>query len=199
MKRTILRKTAFLVVLAFVFTLSANADGGNKKLNSEKSKVEWLGKKVTGEHSGTIKVSEGSLMLNGDKLEKGSFVVDMGTIVCTDIKDDGYRTKLEGHLKSDDFFGVEKYPEAKFEMLKAKNLGEGNYEVHGNITIKDITKPISFKVNMHQHGNDLHVSGKIVIDRSQFNVRYGSGSFFDNLGDKTIYDDFELTLDLYLQ
>jgi len=199
MKRTILRKTAFLVVLAFVFTLSASADGGNKKLNSEKSKVEWLGKKVTGEHSGTIKVSEGSLMLNGDKLEKGSFVVDMGTIVCTDIKDDGYRTKLEGHLKSDDFFGVEKYPEAKFEMLKAKNLGEGNYEVHGNITIKDITKPISFKVNMHQHGNDLHVSGKIVIDRSQFNVRYGSGSFFDNLGDKTIYDDFELTLDLYLQ
>ncbi|WP_282124864.1 YceI family protein [Marinifilum flexuosum] len=199
MKRTILRKTAFLVVLAFVFTFSANADGGNKKLNSEKSKVEWLGKKVTGEHSGTIKVSEGSLMLNGDKLEKGSFVVDMGTIVCTDIKDDGYRTKLEGHLKSDDFFGVEKYPEAKFEMLKAKNLGEGNYEIHGNITIKDITKPISFKVNMHQHGNDVHVSGKIVIDRSQFNVRYGSGSFFDNLGDKTIYDDFELTLDLYLQ
>lgn len=199
MKRTILRKTAFLVVLAFVFTFSASADGGNKKLNSEKSKVEWLGKKVTGEHSGTIKVSEGSLMLNGDKLEKGSFVVDMGTIVCTDIKDDEYRAKLEGHLKSDDFFGVKKYPEAKFEMLKARNLGEGNYEVHGNITIKDITKPISFKVNMHQHGNDLHVSGKIVIDRSQFNVRYGSGSFFDNLGDKTIYDDFELTLDLYLQ
>ncbi|PXY02758.1 lipid-binding protein [Marinifilum breve] len=199
MKRTIFRRTAFLVALAFVFTLSASADGGNKKLNSEKSKVEWLGKKVTGEHSGTIKVSEGSLMLNGDKLEKGSFVVDMATIVCTDIKDDGYRAKLEGHLKSDDFFGVEKYPEAKFEMQKAKNLGEGNYEVHGNITIKDITKPISFKVNMHQHGNDLHVSGKIVIDRSKFNVRYGSGSFFDNLGDKTIYDDFELTLDLYLQ
>ncbi|WP_321298291.1 YceI family protein [Marinifilum fragile] len=199
MKRTIFRKTAFLVALAFVFTISASADGGSKKLNSEKSKVEWLGKKVTGEHSGTIKVSEGSLMLKGDKLEKGSFVVDMGTIVCTDIKDESYRAKLEGHLKSDDFFGVEKYPEAKFEMLKAKNLGDGSYEIHGNITIKDITKPISFKINMHQHGNDLHVSGKIVIDRSQFNVRYGSGSFFDNLGDKTIYDDFELTLDLYLQ
>ncbi|MDQ2179061.1 YceI family protein [Marinifilum sp. D714] len=199
MKRTILRKTAFLVVLAFVFTISASADGGSKKLNSEKSKVEWLGKKVTGEHSGIIKVSEGSLMLNGDKLEKGSFVVDMTSIENTDIKDDGYKAKLEGHLKSDDFFGVEKYPEAKFEMLKAKNLGDGSYEVHGNITIKGITKPISFNVHMHHHGNDLHVSGKIVIDRSQFNVRYGSGSFFDNLGDKTIYDNFELTLDLYLQ
>jgi polyisoprenoid-binding protein YceI len=138
-------------------------------------------------------------MFKGDKLEKGSFVVNMSTIVCTDIKDEGYRAKLEGHLKSDDFFGVEKYPESKFEVVKAKNLGNGNYEVHGNITIKGITKPISFNVNMHHHGDDLHVSGKIVIDRSKFNVRYGSGSFFDNLGDKTIYDDFELSLDLYLQ
>ncbi|NOU58660.1 YceI family protein [Marinifilum caeruleilacunae] len=199
MKKSILKLTSLFVILSFVFAGNVLADNGSKKLNSEKSKVEWLGKKVTGEHSGTIKISEGHLVFKDDQLEKGSFVVDMSTIENTDIKDEGYRAKLVGHLKSDDFFGVEQHPKSTFEIVKTKKLGNGNYEVHGNITIKGITKPISFNVNMHQHGDDLHVSGKIVIDRSKFNVRYGSGSFFDNLGDKTIYDDFELSLDLYLQ
>lgn len=199
MRKTIVKKSSILLALVLFCSFGVLAHKGNKKLNSEKSKVEWLGKKVTGEHTGTIKVSDGFLVFDGDNLKKGTFVVDMSTIVNTDIKDEGYRAKLEGHLKSDDFFGVEKYPESKFEIVKTKNLGDGNYEVHGNVTIKGITKPISFKVNLHHHGEDLHVSGKIVIDRSKFNVRYGSGSFFDNLGDKTIYDDFELSLDLYLQ
>ena len=195
------RKMKLLVVLfACTFFVASNVTAnGVKKLNTEKSKIEWLGKKVTGEHTGTIKVSEGKIVLNGSKIEKGSFVVDMTTLANTDIKDDGYRAKLEGHLKSDDFFGVDKYPKSKFVIVESKSLGDGNHKVKGNITIKGITKPIEFTVNLHQHGEGVHVSGKVVIDRSKFNVRYGSGTFFDNLGDKTIYDDFELNLDLYLQ
>ncbi|WP_421919160.1 YceI family protein [Marinifilum sp.] len=199
MKKAILKMTSVFVVLVFILSTNAYANQANKKLKSEKSTVKWLGKKVTGEHSGTIKIKKGHLVFKDDQLEKGTFVVDMTSIVNTDIKDEGYRAKLVGHLKSDDFFGVEKYPEAKFELVKAKKLSDGKYEVHGDVTIKGITKPIRFNVEMKNHGDELHVSGKIVIDRSKFDVRYGSGSFFDNLGDKTIYDDFELHLDLYLQ
>jgi polyisoprenoid-binding protein YceI len=191
-----------IAVLTFGLFMSANtvhAQKGKLKVDPNKSKVEWLGKKVTGEHSGTIKLAEGSLVMANDNLKSGSFVVDMASIANTDIENADYRAKLVGHLKSDDFFGVDKHPKAKFVLKESKALGDGNYHVKGDITIKGITKPIDFKVNMHAHGDEVHVSGKIVIDRSKFNVRYGSGSFFDNLGDKTIYDDFELNLDLYLQ
>ena len=198
------RKNLITVVVALLvsFFLTPGlvlAKNGSLKLNTSKSKVEWLGKKVTGEHTGTIKVSGGNLVLNNDEIKEGSFVVDMTTIVNTDIKDAKFKAKLEGHLKSDDFFGVEKFPESKFVITESRKLDNGNYHVKGNITIKGITKPIDFKVNLHHHDDAVHVSGKMVIDRSKFNVRYGSGTFFDNLGDKTIYDDFELTLDLYLQ
>jgi len=199
MKRNVLKSGIAMLAGIFLFVGMANAKNGTYKVDTQKSKVEWLGKKVTGEHSGTIMISDGSIILNGDDLKSGSFVVDMNSIKCTDIKDEGYRAKLEGHLKSDDFFGIEKFPKSKFEIVESKYLGEGNYKVKGNITIKEITKPIEFTVNLHKHGEDIHVSGKVVIDRSKFNIRYGSGSFFDNLGDKTIYDDFELTLDLYLR
>lgn len=199
MRKVITKKIAVLIVFGLVFSLGVKADEKNKVINTDKSKIEWLGKKVTGEHSGTIKISQGNLVFDGDNLEKGSFVVDMSTIENIDIKDPNYRAKLVGHLKSDDFFGVEKYPNSSFELTSAKKIGEGKYEISGDLTIKEITKSINFEVNLHKHGEDVHVSGKIIIDRSKFNVRYGSGSFFDNLGDKTIYDDFELSLDLYLQ
>lgn len=196
------RRTIFLMIamLMVVFTSSntAFATKKNLKLDKNNSTVEWLGKKVTGEHSGTISVSEGSLVMNNGEIVSGNFAVDMTSIVNTDIKDEAYRAKLEGHLKSDDFFGVEKHPQARFEITDSEKLTDGNYKVMGKITIKGIVQNIEFKVNMHMHDDATHVSGKLVIDRTKFNVRYGSGSFFDNLGDKTIYDDFELKLNLYL-
>ncbi|BAX82573.1 YceI family protein [Labilibaculum antarcticum] len=199
-----MKKIGSLIIAALFASVvltpgTAFAKKDNLKVNTENSKVEWLGKKVTGEHSGTIKVNTGSLVLNDDKIVEGSFVVDMKSIVCTDLKDEGYKTKLEGHLKSDDFFGVEKFPESKFVITTATKMDDGNYKVKGNITIKGITEEVELMVSLHKHDATVHVSGKITIDRTKFNVRYGSGSFFDNLGDKTIYDDFELNLDLYLE
>lgn len=199
MKRIGLLMIAVLIMSVILTPGTAFAKKDNLKLNTVNSKVEWLGKKVTGEHSGTIKVNTGSLVLSDGEIVEGSFIVDMTSIVNTDIKDEGYKAKLEGHLKSDDFFGVEKFPESKFEITTATKMDDGNYKVKGNITIKGITEEVEFTVNLHKHDATVHVSGKMTIDRTKFNVRYGSGSFFDNLGDKTIYDDFELNLDLYLE
>ena len=199
MKRLGLVMIVVLVVCVVSTPGTALAKKDNLKLNAENSKIEWLGKKVTGEHSGTINLNSGSLVMDEDKIVAGSFVVDMTSIANTDLKDADYKAKLEGHLKSDDFFGVEKFPESKFEITNAEKMEDGNYKVKGNITIKGITEPIEFMANLHKHDASVHVSGKMTIDRTKFNVRYGSGSFFDNLGDKTIYDDFELNLDLYLE
>ena len=199
MKRKTLYTTLAILLGVFITTGGLFAENKNLKLRTEKSKLEWLGKKVTGEHSGIISITAGKLTLKDGKLQNGNFVVDMTTIVCTDLKDEKYKKKLEGHLKSDDFFGVEKFPNALFEITHASELGDGNYKVKGDLTIKGITQSIEFTVNLHKHDESVHISGKMLIDRTKFNVRYGSGSFFDNLGDKTIYDDFELNLDLYLE
>lgn len=156
----------------------------------EKSQVIWKGYKVTGQHEGTINLKSGVLMFDGTTLTGGKFVMDMTSINTTDLEGD-YKTKLDGHLKSADFFGVEKHPTAKFEITKAVKSGNG-YKVTGDLTIKEITNPITFDMNVD--GNNA--TANLKIDRAKYNVRYGSGSFFDDLGDKTIYDEFDLMVNL---
>ena len=158
------------------------------------SQVTWKGYKVTGEHTGTINIKNGNFMYEGDNLIGGSFEIDMNSITCTDLNEKG-AAKLVGHLKSADFFGVENYPTAKFEITKVVSRGKvGDYKVTGNLTIKDITKEIRFNTNIDNSTGVPVATADLTIDRSDFNVKYGSGSFFDNLGDKTIYDEFELGL-----
>ena len=128
--------------------------------------------------------------MEGDQLVGGEFVVDMTSISNEDLSGDN-RAKLEGHLKSDDFFGVENYPTAKLVITNVvKN--ENTYKVTGDLTIKETTEPITF--DLEEAGDNFTTT--LTIDRSKYNVRYGSGSFFDNLGDKTIYDDFTLDINL---
>lgn len=196
-----MKKIGLLLMSVFVVTLifAPNAAFSQKThyvLSPEKSNLEWLGKKVTGEHTGTILIKKGNLLFDADQLVGGTFVVDMKSIVCTDIKDEKYRTKLEGHLKSDDFFGVDSFPESEFKITTAEKMEDGNFKVKGNLSIKGISKATELIISMHKESKAIHVSGKMIIDRSKYNIRYGSGTFFDNLGDKTIYDEFELNLDL---
>lgn len=162
------------------------------KVDPQATTIKWHGKKVTGEHFGTIQLTEGRFVVEESRIVTGEFLVDMTSIKNTDVKDDGYRQKLENHLKSDDFFGVEKFPVARLEIVDSETLAENKLSVKGNLTIKDITHPIEFITVVD--GNTF--TADLVIDRSKYNVRYGSGSFFDNLGDKTIYDDFKLTVNL---
>ena len=110
----------------------------------------------------------------------------MNTITCTDLKDDGYNQKLVGHLKSDDFFGVDKYPTANFKVTKSTSFKNGKATLTGNLTIKGITQKISFEVTKIKNV----FTANLDIDRSKYNVRYGSNSFFDSLGDAAIDDIF---------
>ena len=184
-----------IVALTMSFTtLNTEIKDGEYSVSAQKSEVTWNGKKVTGQHFGTISVNYGDLMVADGELVGGSFEIDMGSITVTDLEGD-YKQKLEGHLKSDDFFGVETYPTAKFKITKVVSKGmPGEYKITGDLTIKSTTKPIKFDAKMMSEGNAVVAMADIVVDRSEYDVRYGSGSFFDNLGDKTIYDDFTLSV-----
>jgi polyisoprenoid-binding protein YceI len=166
------------------------------KVNAEQSKLTWLAKKVTGEHSGTINVTSGSLALDNKVLKGGSFELDTKTIAVTDLTDKETNAKLLGHLKSDDFFAVEKFGKANFNITSVQSTGAGTYDVKGKLTIKGITNEISFPATVKQEGNKVIANAKIIVDRTKYDIKFRSKSFFENLGDKTIYDDFELNVQL---
>lgn len=166
------------------------------KVSADKSEMTWTGYKVLGKHTGTVKVKSGSLSFADEELMGGTFEIDMSSLKCTDLEGK-MAGKLEGHLKSADFFGVEKHPTAKFEITKVVSRGKtGEYKVLGNLTIKGKTQPIKFNTVVSMEKDALDATADISIDRSDYDIRYGSGSFFDGLGDKTIYDEFDLSLKL---
>ena len=182
-------KSLGVFVLALALTTSVFA--GSQNVDTAKSSVKWLGKKVTGEHSGSISIKEGKLEVNNGKVTGGKVVIDMTSLVDEDIKDAGMNAKLVGHLKSDDFFGVATFPTAELVITKV----EGS-TFSGNLTIKGVTNPTVFTATSSTAGKSTTYKGKLTIDRSKYNVKYGSKSFFENLGDKVIYDEFTLDFSL---
>lgn len=178
-------KSVLLAVLA-VFTMSFTAFAGKKPIDVKKSTIAWVGKKVTGQHNGSIQFKSGEVILKQGKLVGGTFIVDMSTINTKDLSGD-YKNKLDGHLKSDDFFGVAKFPEATFVITSV----EGNI-VKGDLTIKGHTEKKAF--TLVKKGKTI--KGDVKIDRTKFDIRYGSKSFFDNLKDKAINDVFELSVNI---
>jgi polyisoprenoid-binding protein YceI len=178
-------------ILGIALIFSSAVIAGNYVIDTSSSNVDWFGKKVTGEHNGSINIKEGSLEVAGGAIKGGTVVIDMQSIINEDIEDADYKAKLEGHLKSEDFFSVEKFPIAKLVLTDVEKSGD-EYSFTGDLTIKGITKPVSFKGKSLADGDHVKVEGAITIDRSDYDVKYGSSSFFDNLGDKMIYDDFTL-------
>ena len=190
MKNSI-KNIATLLMLAFITFSFTTIDGDKKEIKLDSSKVVWKGYKVTGSHVGIISIKSGHLNFDKDILTGGNFEIDMSTIIVTDLEGE-YKRNLEGHLKSDDFFGVTKFPSASLNFTKVESTGKNSYKVTGDMTIKEKTESISF--NLSVYGNKANASLK--IDRTKFGVRYGSTSFFDGLKDKAIYDEFELVADL---
>ncbi len=184
-------------ILIIVNVLNGFGQKGDIDVNVKESLIKWEGKKVTGQHVGTIQLKGGRLeMDNGKFLTGGIITMDMTTISNTDLLSKS-KIKLENHLKSDDFFGIEKYPTSTFVISKTVPQGVNSYKIIGNMTIKGITKEIQFMAIVMKEGDGVRVTADITIDRSQFNVRYGSSSFIDNLGDKTIYDNFNLSVSIF--
>ena len=161
-------------------------------INTENSRVEWVGKKLGGQHEGFINIKDGSLELKNDQLVGGSFTLDMKSITCTDLEDEGYNKKLVGHLNSDDFFGVDQFPEATFEITTATKFAESKASITGLLTIKGKSESITFDV---VRNNNIYTA-TINVDRSKYDVKYGSASFFDSLGDNVIDDIFILDITL---
>lgn len=190
MKNT-LKTLALVAIVAFTAFSFTGIDVEKKEVKISESKVVWKGYKVTGSHEGTIDIKSGTLSFDGDKLVGGEFVIDMNTINTTDLEGE-YKGKLDGHLKADDFFGVANHPTASLVFKKVKASGKNAYDVTADLTIKGITHPIDFTISIY--GNKATASVK--VDRTKYDIRYGSSSFFDGLKDKAIYDEFDLVADL---
>lgn len=160
------------------------------------AKMTWTGSKLTGKHIGDISINNGAFKVVNNKLVGGIFSLDMATINCTDLDASSGKEKLEGHLKSPDFFDVAKYPTAKFEITKVvevKNNPKITHNIYGNLTLKDVTKNINFNTKMAiSDGKLIATVPNFKIDRTAFNVKYGSKKFFDNLKDKAIMDEIML-------
>ena len=168
----------------------------NFEIVSSQSNIEWTGRKVTGAHNGTIAITEGSLTLSNGNLTGGKFAIDTTSINILDITDPATNAQFAGHLASDDFFSSEKFPEAFFEITNVDAKSATVYYVTGNLTIKDITEPVSFEASLNASGDALTASGKIVIDRTKYNMRFRSGNFFKDLGDTLIYNEFDLNVSI---
>jgi polyisoprenoid-binding protein YceI len=193
-----MKKMSFYLLLTGLLSIglvSFKPSVSTSKVDIKQSNLGWTGYKVTGKHFGTVKLKSGELKFDGSKLVGGSFEIDMTSITTTDMTGE-YATKLDNHLKSDDFFGTQNHPTAKFEISSAISQGNDLYKLTGDLTIKGIKKPIKFNATVKESNGVKTANALIKIDRSEFNVRYGSGSFFDNLGDKTIYDEFDLEVSL---
>ncbi|WP_181305708.1 YceI family protein [Rufibacter sp. XAAS-G3-1] len=194
-----LRNTVLAALVALV-TFAFAGKGVEYKVVKNQSKVSWKGTKVTGEHAGAISIASGQLSSDGKNILGGSFDIDMNSITCSDITDPKSNQDLVGHLKSDDFFGTAKHPKATLVLTKVTpTKTKGQYLVNGDLTIKGIKKPVQFPATITHAGNQIKAKANIKVDRTKYDIKYGSGSFFDNLGDKAISNEFDLNVDLVAQ
>ncbi|MBI1192412.1 MAG: YceI family protein [Bacteroidetes bacterium] len=194
--RNLILATPLLALALMTMSFAPMQPATSYKVNTNQSKLFWKAKKVTGSHEGTVNIKSGNLEVENGQLKGGYFEIDMTSILVTDLSGD-MKGSLEGHLKSEDFFGTEKYPTALLRITSVASRGvPGEYKVTANATIKGKTKEIRFTAKMDEAAGVA--TADIELDRTDFDIRYGSGSFFDNLGDKTIYDEFTISVKLNL-
>ena len=192
-----MKKIALLLAIAFGFhtAVLAGENEGKVPIDTKSSTLHWVGEKLGGSHNGSIDIKSGSLELNGNTISGGSFEIDMTSITCADISNEEYNAKLVGHLKSNDFFAVSKHKTANFVITKAEANGH-NYTITGNLTIKGIVQEVSFPAHVHASDDKIEATAEFKIDRTKWDIKFKSASFFDNLGDNFIYDDIQLKVKL---
>ena len=180
------------IALALVVVLSTvSVSAQTKKVDAAKSSINWLAKKVTGQHSGTVNLKDGALVFKGKKLVGGNFTADMTSLTSTDLTGE-WLGKLNGHLKSEDFFNTAKFTTATLVFKTVTAKGTNAYTVTGDLTIKGITKPVTFELATTANS----ATTKFMVDRTVYDIKYGSKSFFESIGDKAIDNEFELTVAL---
>ena len=184
-------RTAAIFITVFVSILTAT---DTLQVDMENSQIKWIGRKVTGEHSGTLNLSGGWVVLDKNSINSGKFIFDMASISNTDIESPEWKQKLEDHLKSEDFFHTDSFPHAILEIKGRQSLiienSKKSAQVLADLTIRGITHEIKFPLDLTQSQNNFNAEGSVDIDRTLYNIQYKSGKFFDELGDKLIYDNF---------
>lgn len=193
-------KKTFLIILTSFFAVSLMS--GQKKYSADPAAtvIGWKGdKKIGSFHVGTIDLKSGWINVEGNALTGGEFLVDMTSIKNSDVSDEKMRERLLGHLKSDDFFGVEKFPVSKLVITGSSRFEGGKALVKGNLTVKEATHPVEFTVTESKNGAVITYSAEIVFDRSLYDVRFGSGKFFSDLGDNAINDEIRLNVKLVVK
>lgn len=160
------------------------------------STVNWTGKKILGLHTGSIDIENGYIEIPDNQVTGGEIEIDMTSIAITDIADKKTSNEFLKHLLSVDFFSVKSFRTAKLVITGSSKTDSGKFNIDGILTIKDISHPLSFIATIEIFTDYLHSLGEIVIDRTLYNIRYGSGKFIENLGDKLIYDEFVLQFKL---
>ena len=187
-----------LAALAFSFVTFAQ-QGQVYSIDSSQGQVKWTGTKVTGKHWGTVQVKGGQVRMDGANLLGGTVMIDMTSIKVDDIKDAKTNAKLVGHLKNDDFFAVDKHPTATLEMseVKARSGEKGTFDVNGQLTIRGVSKPVSFQTKMNPSAEGMvSANARVVWNRAHYDIKYKSGSFFEKLGDQLIHDDVTMEVTL---
>jgi len=202
MKLVKLFSLAVLMSSGVAFSVTAVAEGEKKvEISASESSITWVGRKVTGSHSGTVPLKSGEVLVEGDSIKSGKFGIDLSGVAVTDITDAKNNAKLVGHLKSPDFFAADLFPTVEFTIDSAtplaKPLASGeNTTIKGTLAIKGISKPVEFPAQVGVKDGIAQARGKAKLDRTQWDIRYGSGKFFQGLGDKLIYDEFEVDFDI---
>ena len=199
-----MKKFIFITTsVALLATAAIANDSENEQtifqVDTNNSKVIWKAGKVTGEHTGTVMLDGGKIVSRGNEVLSADVSLNMTSITNADLANEQWNNKLVSHLKSDDFFSVEQHPQSHFEATGfSENQGneEFSHTVKGKLTIKGITHEISFPVDIQINGDRLTANGTAKLDRTKWDIKYRSGSFFKDLGDNLIYDEFEIKFDL---
>ena len=202
-----------IILMVIIFTLFSGCENSNSKKNIantkqivvpkglynidiENSLIKWIGRTPVKSHDGTINVFEGTFTVDDRGVLNGKVIIDMNSINCTDLSGGG-KSNLEGHLKNDDFFSVNNYPTSTINLSSNLKIENGMINFNGNLVIKGITQPISFKSNLEKTNSGKYLAkSSFSFDRSLYDIKYKSTSFFDDLGDKFINDNIEIEIDI---
>lgn len=188
-------KTTFKFIITITFTLISISFSYSQSLTANKTQslIRWYGEELTGKtHFGNLSFKEGQIELQDGLIIGGNFVVNMTSLSVEDLSG-GAKARLEGHLRSDDFFSVDKYPEATLKISQKAKVEGDVQKLYGELTIKGIKHAVDFSIILVDKKT---ATANLTFDRSKYNVRFRSGSFFENLGDKLILDDIRMEVSL---
>jgi len=192
--KKILLSLVLSIVTLFAFATQPHIE--KVRVDAKSSTVKWIGSKVASSHQGNVNIGKGVLFIDHGTLVGGEIAIDMNSISCSDIESKKKNQYLVDHLKNEDFFNTKDFPLATIK-IKSAEKGKGNmYEIHAKLTIKGIAHPIAFEADVDINGVNFLAKAKIKIDRTKWGIKYGSGSFFEDLGDKMILD--EIAFDVFL-